>query len=133
MAAVASALATTALLLTGCTEASSSAGSCAANEVELGDSDLRPGGSVQLTVDWLYRTCEDTGGTARASDDVTVTITPAATGRSVLLGRPRPEGPAFTVSGRFALPADLARGEAVLGVHSHDGDGSGADVPVTIR
>lgn len=84
--AVGSALATTVLLLTGCTVASSAAGSCAQNEVELGDSDLRPGGSVQLSVDWMYRSCEDTG-TTRASDDVTVTITPAATGRSVLLGR----------------------------------------------
>ncbi|WP_146240175.1 hypothetical protein [Curtobacterium sp. MCSS17_008] len=62
-----------------------------------------------------------------------MTITPATTDRSVLLGRPTPEGPSLTVTGRFALPADLPRGDAVLGVHSHDGDGSGADVPVVIR
>lgn len=123
---------TTVLLLTGCTGTSSSSGSCALNEVVLGSSDLRPGGSVQLSVDWLYRTCEDTGGTFRPSEDVTVTITPASTGRSVLLGRPSPEGPTLRVAGRFALPADLPRGDAVLGVHSHDGDGSGADLPVTI-
>ncbi len=119
--------------LAGCAAQSGASGSCAGTSIELRDSsDLRPSGSVNLRVEWLYRICEDTGGTFRPSDDVTVTITPDATGRTVLLGRPTPSGPQFTVDGRFELPDDLPPGEAVLGVHSHDGDGSGADLPVTI-
>jgi hypothetical protein len=119
--------------LTGCAAQGGTSASCAETSIELGDSsDLRPSGTVNLRVDWLYRTCEDTGGTFRPSDDVTVTITPDATGRTALLGRPTPSGPHFTVDGRFDLPRDLPPGDAVLGVHSHDGDGSGADLPVTI-
>ncbi|MBM7802388.1 hypothetical protein JOE58_001639 [Curtobacterium luteum] len=116
----------------GCSAVSSSAGSCAAKEIRLGDSDLRPGGQVTLSVDWMWQTCEDTGGTPRASDDVAVTITPASTGRAVVLGRPTPEGSRFRVAGRFELPDDLPSGDAVLGVHSTVGDRAGADVPVTI-
>ncbi|MEK6312700.1 MAG: hypothetical protein V4755_18545 [Curtobacterium sp.] len=117
--------------ITGCS-ASSAAGSCAGKVVQLGESDLRPGGEVALSVDWMWQTCEDTGGVPRASDDVVVTITPSATGTAVVLGRPTPEGPRFRVAGLFALPADLPPGDAVLGVHSNDGDRAGADVPVTI-
>ncbi|MFJ4296363.1 hypothetical protein [Curtobacterium sp. NPDC089689] len=117
--------------ITGCS-ASSAAGSCAAKEVRLGDSDLRPGGEVALSVDWMWRTCEDTGGVPQASDDVVVTITPSSTGTAVVLGRPRPEGPRFRVAGQFDLPDDLPAGDAVLGVHSNDGDRAGADVPVMI-
>lgn len=121
-----------AVATSGCVVQGGASASCAGTTIELGDSDLRPGGQVDLQVDWLYRTCEDTGGTFRASEDVTVTITPASTGRAVLLGRPSPEGPDLTVAGRFDLPEDLPVGAAVLGVHSHDGDGSGADLDVTI-
>lgn len=116
----------------GCSTSSTASASCAGTEVQLGDSDLRPGGAVDLSVDWMWRTCEDTGGTPRASDDVVVTITPSSTGTAVVLGRPVPEGPRFRVAGRFDLPADLPPGDAVLGVHSNDGDRAGADAPVTI-
>ncbi|WP_336697576.1 hypothetical protein [Curtobacterium sp. USHLN213] len=111
---------------------SGAAASCAGTSIDLGDSDLRPGGTVDLHADWLSRDCEDGGGTFRASDDVTVTITPASTGDPVLLGRPTPQGEQFTVAGRFDLPDALPVGDAVLDVSSHDGDGSGASLPVTI-
>ncbi|WFR66833.1 hypothetical protein P9139_19690 [Curtobacterium flaccumfaciens] len=114
-----------ALATSGCIVQEGASASCAGTTIELGDSDLRPGGQVDLQADWLYRTCEDTGGTFRASEDVTVTITPESTGRAVLLGRPSPKGPDLTVAGRFDLPEDLPVGAAVLGVHGHDGDGSG--------
>lgn len=100
------------------------AASCAGTSIDLGDSDLRPDGTVDLHVDWLSRDCEDGGGT--------VTITPASTGDPVLLGRPTPQGEQFTVAGRFDLLDDLPVGDAVLDVSSHDGDGSGASLPVTI-
>ncbi|MGG7307656.1 hypothetical protein ACQXVK_10735 [Curtobacterium sp. AB451] len=119
-------------VLSGCGAQNGAAASCAGTSIDLGDSDLRPGGTVDLHVDWLYRDCEDTGGTFRASDDVTVTITPASTGAPVLLGRPTPTGEQFTVAGRFDLPDDLPVGDAVLDVSSHDGEGSGASLPVTI-
>lgn len=108
------------------------AASCAGTSIELGDWDPRPGGTVDLHVDWLSRDCEDGGGAFRASDDVTVTITPESTGDPVLLGRPTPPGEQFTVAGRFDLPDDLPVGDAVLDVSSHDGEGSGASLPVTI-
>lgn len=119
-------------VLSGCAVQSGASASCPGTSIELGDSDLRPGGTVELHVDRVYRACEDGGGTFRASEDVTVTITPESTGESVLLGRPTPEGDQFTVAGRFDLPEDLPVGDAVLDVQSHDGEGSGASLPVTI-
>ncbi|OII23043.1 hypothetical protein BIV01_15860 [Curtobacterium sp. MCBA15_013] len=118
--------------LSGCAVQAGAAASCAGTSIDLGDSDLRPGGTVDLHVDRLYRDCEDGGGTFRASDDVTVTITPESTGEAVLLGRPTPQGEQFKVAGRFDLPDDVPVGDAVLDVSSHDGDGSGASLPVTI-
>lgn len=102
---------------------SGAAASCAGTSTDLGDSDLHPG-TVDLHVDWLSRDCEDGGGT--------VTITPESTGDPVLLGRPTPPGEQFTVAGRFDLPDDLPVGDAVLDVSSHDGEESGASLPVTI-
>lgn len=120
--------------LSGCGAgvATTSSASCAEKSIELGPSDLTPGGQVDLRVDWMWRTCEDTGGTPRASQDVRVTITPVSTGVPVLLGRPTPTGDRFTVAGRFALPADLPVGDAVLEVSSRDGDGTSVDRSVTI-
>ena len=130
-AATAVAIALAALSLGGCATSSAS-GSCAGSSIVLGDSDLRPGGTVRLSVDHMWRTCEDTGGTAVPSQDVTVSITPAATSRAVLLGRPVPQGEQMTVSGAFDLPTDLPPGDAVITVASHEGDLAGADLPVRI-
>ncbi|WIB75931.1 hypothetical protein DEJ28_09505 [Curtobacterium sp. MCPF17_002] len=118
--------------LTGCVSGSAS-GSCAGPELELGDSSLQPGGVVRLSVDWMWQTCEDTGGTPRAADDVDVTITPSVTGEAVVLGHPEPTGERFTVSGSFALPDDLPSGDAVLAVTSHGGDQTRAALPVSVE
>ncbi|WIB34821.1 hypothetical protein [Curtobacterium sp. MCJR17_043] len=45
--------------------------------MELHESSLHPGGVVQLQVDAVWETCEDTGGTSRAASDVTVVVTPS--------------------------------------------------------
>jgi hypothetical protein len=118
--------------LTGCVAGGASA-SCAVKEVQLGPSSLHPGGVVRLSVDWMWQTCEDGGGTSRAAEDVEVTITPAATGDAVVLAHPTPSGPRFTVSGAFDLPGDLPTGDAVLTVQSLGGDEAGASLPVTIE
>ncbi|WP_219812395.1 hypothetical protein, partial [Rathayibacter sp. AY1C7] len=101
---------------------SSSAGSCAAKAVELQESTLQPDGVVRLSADFIWETCEDTGGTSRAASDVTVTITPSASGEEILLGRPIPKGERSTVNESFDLPADLPTGPAVLALRSHSGD-----------
>jgi hypothetical protein len=117
--------------LGGCASGSSS-GSCAVKTIDLGDSALHPGGSVRLHVDRMWQTCEDTGGTPRAAEDVTVSVTPAAGGREVVIGHPVPAGESFVVSGSFDLPADLPVGDAVLAVRSHSGDETSADLPIVI-
>lgn len=116
--------------LSGC--ATSAAGSCAGTTIDLGESTLEPGGVVRLSVDHMWQTCEDTGGTSRPADDVTVTITPESTGKDVLIGRPEPSGDLDTVRGAFDLPEDLPTGAATLSVQSHGGDQAGAELPVTI-
>ena len=117
--------------LGGCASGSS-AGSCAVKTIDLGDSALHPGGSVRLHVDRMWQTCEDTGGTPRAAEDVTVSVTPAAGGREVVIGHPVPAGESFVVSGSFDLPADLPVGDAVLAVRAHGGDETSAELPIVI-
>ncbi|PYY50821.1 hypothetical protein [Curtobacterium sp. MCBD17_023] len=111
---------------------SSSGGSCALKSIELQDSSLHPGGVLQLHSDAVWETCEDTGGTSRAASDVTVVVTPSASGEEVLLGRPTPQGPLSTVDESFELPADLPVGPAVLALHIHSGDVIDAELPITI-
>ena len=120
--------------ISGCTGVAhgGASASCAGQVVELEDPALEPGGVVQLTVDWMWTTCEDTGGTSRPAEDVTVTITSSASGERFLLGRPTPTGPRSTVSGAFDLPEELPVGAAVVSVRSHDGDRAGADLAVTV-
>lgn len=121
------------LMLSGCGMTQSGAGSCAAKELELGDSALHPGGSVQLSVDWMTATCEDTGGVNRTAEDIAVSVTPTATGHTSLLATvDRATGDRFTVSGRFDLPQDLPLGPATLAVTSSIGDGAEATRTVTI-
>lgn len=122
------------LVLSGCgMTQSGAAGSCAVKELELGDSALHPGGSVQLSVDWMTATCEDTGGVNRTAEDIAVSVTPTATGHTSLLATvDRATGDRFTVSGRFDLPDDLPLGAATLAVTSSMGDGAEATRTVTI-
>ncbi|WP_181419585.1 MULTISPECIES: hypothetical protein [unclassified Curtobacterium] len=87
---------------------------------------------VQLQVDAVWETCEDTGGTSRAASDVTVVVTPSPDGEEVLLGRPTPQGSLSTVDESFDLPADLPVGPAVLALHTHSGDLIDAELPITI-
>lgn len=100
--------------------------------IELQESSLHPGGVVRLSADFVWETCEDTGGTSRAASDVTVSVTPSATGEELVLARPTPEGERSTVSGSFDLPADLPLGDAVLAVRSHSGDAFEAELPIAI-
>lgn len=109
-----------------------SSGSCAVKTIDLGDSALHPGGSVRLHVDGMWQTCEDTGGTPRAAEDVTVSVTPAAGGREVVIGHPAPAGESFVVSSSFDLPADLPVGDTVLAVRAHGGDETSAELPIVI-
>lgn len=124
------------VVLAGCAVDWSGGGasaSCAGSTLELTDPEVRAGGTVQLTVDGMFQTCEDTGGTFRPADDVTVTITPVSTGEPVLLGRPTPSRSApYVVQGSFDLPEDLPTGDAVLAVQSHGGERAGADLDVTV-
>jgi len=122
------------LALTACAGGATggASASCAAPTIELGDSTLEPGGEVQLSVEWMTQSCEDTGGTNRAAEDVTVSLVGIAGGESVVLGRPEPTGPRYTVSGTFDLPDDLAVGPATLRVASTGGDETSAEAPVTI-
>ncbi|QHC60381.1 hypothetical protein [Rathayibacter sp. VKM Ac-2760] len=117
----------------GCTGiTSSSAGSCAATVIELQESSLHPGGVVRISADFIWETCEDTGGTSRAASDVTVTITPSASGEEILLGRPIPKGERSTVDACFDLPADLPTGPAVLALRTRSGDPIDVELPVEI-
>lgn len=121
--------------LTGCAGigiAGGSSASCAVTSIDLGESSLQPGGTVQLHVDWMWQTCEDTGGIPRPAEDVTVSITSSVDGREVVLGHPDPVGETFTVRGSFDLPEDLPVGDAVLAVASDGGDRTSAELPVTI-
>ncbi|OII39572.1 hypothetical protein BIU98_10915 [Curtobacterium sp. MMLR14_010] len=122
------------LTLSGCgVVGSSAAGSCAPKEIELGDSSLHPGGAVELSVDWMTATCEDTGGVNRAAEDVAVSVTPASTGHEYVLATvDRAVGERHTVRGRFTLPADLPLGDATLAVTLHMGDRAEASRTVTI-
>ncbi|MCY1696125.1 hypothetical protein [Curtobacterium sp. SL109] len=122
------------LALSGCGVVSSGAsGSCAVKEIELGESALHPGGAVELSVDWMTATCEDTGGVNRTAEDVAVSVTPASTGHEYVLATvDRAVGERYTVRGRFTLPADLPLGDATLAVTSQMGDGAEASRTVTI-
>ncbi|ROQ52646.1 hypothetical protein EDF36_3808 [Rathayibacter sp. PhB152] len=118
----------------GCTGiTSSSAGSCAVKVIELQESSLHPGGAVHLSADFIWETCEDTGGTSRAASDVTVTITPSASGEEILLGRPIPKGERSTVDASFDLPADLPTGPAVLALHTQSRDPIDVQLPIEIK
>jgi len=109
------------------------AASCAVKEIVLGDSDLRPGGHVQLSVDWMTARCEDTGGTNQAAEDVDVTLTSTAGAQQYLLGTVEAaSGSRFTVEGTFDLPDDLAPGGAVLVVRSGTGEQTGAELPIEV-
>jgi hypothetical protein len=122
-----------ALAATGCTMGNGNAASCATKRITLGDSDLRPGGEVVFSVDWMTATCEDTGGWNRAAEDVAVTITPSSTGDTLLLGTVAvASGPRFIVKGRFDLPEDLPAGRATLSVRSETGDEASATLPVSV-
>jgi hypothetical protein len=121
------------LSVSGCTDiTSSSAGSCSPKVVELHESSLHPTGVVHLSADFIWETCEDTGGTSRSASDVTVTITPSAGGEEVLLGRPIPKGERSTVDASFDLPADLQTGPAVLALRTHSGDLIDVELPIDI-
>jgi hypothetical protein len=117
----------------GCTGVtSSSAGSCAAKVIELDESSLHPDGVVRFSADFIWETCEDTGDTNRPASDVTVTITPSASGEAALLGRPIPKGERSTVEEAFDLPADLPLGPAVLALRTHSGDPIDIELPIEI-
>jgi hypothetical protein len=85
-----------------------------------------------VSADFIWETCEDTGGTSRAASDVTVLITPSASGEEILLGRPTPTGEQSTVDEIFDLPSDLPIGPAVMALRSHSGDAIDIELPVTI-
>ncbi|PPF68521.1 hypothetical protein C5E16_06525 [Clavibacter michiganensis] len=87
---------------------------------------------MRVTADFIWETCEDTGGTSRAASDVTVLITPSASGEEMLLGRPTPTGERSTVDETFHLPLDLPIGPAVVALRSHTGDPIDIELPVTI-
>jgi hypothetical protein len=119
--------------VSGCAAGGSgSGGSCAVKTLDLHDSTLRPGGSVRVSADSIWETCEDTGGTSRAASDVTVLITPSASGEEMLLGRPTPRGERATVDESFDLPSDLPLGPAVVALRSHSGDAIDIELPVTV-
>lgn len=111
---------------------SGAAAACATPILELKESSLTPGGVVRLSADHIRETCEDTGGASNPAADVTVTITPSASGREILLARPVPTGERATVSGSFDLPADLPLGTSVLAVRTHSGDLFSAELSVEI-
>lgn len=122
-----------ALSVNGCTDITSdSAGSCFPKVIELQESSLHPTGVVHFSADFIWETCEDTGGTSRAASDVTVTITPSASGEEILLGRPTPKGERSTVDASFDLPANLQTGPAVLALRTHSGDPIDVELPIEI-
>ena len=124
---------TTALRVSSLTSSSMTSASCAIKEVDLDGSDLRPGGEVRLSVDWMTSRCEDTGGIARPARDVDVTVTTAGDREPRLLGTvDEAAGPRFTVAGSFPLPDDLPIGEATLAVTSTSGEGTVAETPIVL-
>lgn len=135
MTVFAIAVVTASIPISGCAGVGPQGGAsaaCAAPVIELEDSSLKPGGVVQLTVEGLVDTCEDTGGRSRPAENVTVTITSSPSGDEFLLGRPTPAGPHSAVSGAFDLPGELPPGDAVLSVRSHDGDRTRADLAIVV-
>lgn len=87
---------------------------------------------MRVSADFIWETCDDTGGTSRAASDVTVLITPSASGEEILLGRPAPTGERSTVDETFDLPSDLPVGPAVVALRTHSGDAINIELPVTI-
>ncbi|MBF4632669.1 hypothetical protein ITJ42_15730 [Clavibacter michiganensis subsp. phaseoli] len=125
--------ATIAFSVSGCAAGGAgSGGSCAAKSLDLDESSLQPGGAVRVSADFIWETCDDTGGTSRAASDVTVLITPSASGEEILLGRPAPTGERSTVDETFDLPSDLPVGPAVVALRTHSGDAINIELPVTI-
>ncbi|MBF4599339.1 hypothetical protein ITJ55_00785 [Frigoribacterium sp. VKM Ac-1396] len=123
------------VIVTGCAPVSggTAAGSCAVKEIVLGSSDLRPGGEIQLSVDWMTARCEDTGGTNRPAEDIDVTITPIESSESRHLGTIKSAaGPRFTAAGTFPLPDDIPAGDGVLAVTSTTAEGAVAELPITL-
>ncbi|QNE44436.1 hypothetical protein F1C15_11980 [Frigoribacterium sp. NBH87] len=123
------------VIVTGCAPVTggTASGSCAVKEIVLGSSDLRPGGKIKLSVDWMTARCEDTGGTNQPAESIEVTITPTASSDSRPLGTiESATGPSFTAAGTFPLPADIPAGDAVLAVTSSTGEGAVAGLPITL-
>lgn len=123
------------VIATGCAPVpgGTTAGSCAVKTIVLGSSDLRPGGEIQLSVDWMTARCEDTGGTNRPAEDIDVTITPTGSTESRHLGTIKSAaGPRFTAAGTFPLPDDIPAGDGVLAVTSTIGERAVAELPITL-
>lgn len=123
------------VIVTGCAPVpgGTAAGSCAVKKIVLGSSDLRPGGEIQLSVDWMTARCEDTGGTNRPAEDIDVMITPMESSESRHLGTIQSAvGPRFTAAGTFPLPDDIPAGDGVLAVTSTTGEGAAAELPITL-
>ncbi len=125
--------------VSGCAVTTSASGSCALREIRLDDHAVRPGaevragGEIHLSVDWMTTDCEDTGATRRAARHFTVTITPTATGHVYRLGRvDAATGRRFTVAGRLVVPDGVPAGAATLAVTSADSDFASASTPVTV-
>jgi hypothetical protein len=103
---------------------STASGSCAVEEIVVGSSDLRSGGKIKLIVDWMTKTCEDTGGTNQPAEDMDVAVTPTASPKSRHLGMIRnATGPRLPAAGTSPLPASILAGDAVLTVTSFAGEG----------
>jgi len=123
------------VIVSGCAPLTggNASGSCAVKEIVLGSSDLRPGGEIKLSVDWMTSRCEDAGGTNEPAEDIEVMITPTARSGSRQVGTiESATGPRFTAAGTFPLPADIPAGDAVLTVTSSTGEGAAAELPITL-
>ena len=123
------------VIVTGCAPVpgGTAVGSCAVKEIVLGNSDLRPGGEIQLSVDWMTARCEDTGGTNRPAEDIDVTITPMESSESRHLGTIQSAaGSHFTAAGTFPLPDDIPAGDGILTVTSTTEEGAVAELPITL-
>jgi hypothetical protein len=123
------------LIVSGCAPVTGglASDSCAVKEIVLGSSDLRPGGEINLSVDWMTSRCEDAGGTNEPAEDIEITITPTGSSGSRQLGTLESAlGPRFTAAGTFPLPTDIPAGDAVLTVTSPTGEGAAAELPITL-
>lgn len=123
------------VIVTGCTPVpgGTASNSCAVKRIVLGSSDLRPGGVIKLSVDWMTARCEDTGGTNYPAEDIDITLTATASSESRQLGTIKSAtGPRFTAAGTFPLPADIPAGDEVLAVTSYTGEGAVAELPITM-